>query len=129
MEFKYNDGGRKAAGFKGTTRDCAARAMAIALDLDYKSVYKELAQANANNGRSKSVRNGMNKDVYTNVLKRYGFVWMKAPQFAGRKARCSDLQGVVIAKQAHHFVAVINGVINDTWNCTQKMVYGYWSKQ
>jgi len=129
MEFKYNDGGRKAAGFKGTTRDCAARAMAIALDLDYKSVYKELAQANANNGRSKSVRNGMNKDVYTNVLERYGFVWLPAPQFAGRKARCSDLQGVVIAKQAHHFVAVINGVINDTWNCTQKMVYGYWSKQ
>jgi hypothetical protein len=55
---------------------------------------------------------------------------MKAPQFAGRKARCSDMPaGVVIAKQARHFVAVIDGVANDSWNCTERMVYGYWAKQ
>jgi hypothetical protein len=130
MQFKYNDGGRKAAGFKGTAGDCGARAMAIALGLDYMAVYKELAQANADNGRAKSARNGIMKDVYTEVLKRYGWVWMKAPQFAGRKARCSDMPaGVVIAKQAHHFVAVIDGVANDAWDCTGRMVYGYWAKQ
>ena len=66
--------------------------------------------------------------VIGQVLKRHGWVWMKAPQFAGRKARCSDLTGVVIAKQAHHFVAVIDGVANDIWDCTHKMVYGYWAK-
>jgi hypothetical protein len=129
MLFKQNDGGRKAAGFKGTAGDCGARAMAIALALDYKVAYKELAQANADNGRAKSARNGVMKDVYTEVLKRYGFVWMKAPQFAGRKARCSDLTGVVIAKQARHFVAVIDGVAHDAWNSTERMVYGYWAKQ
>jgi hypothetical protein len=129
MKYQYNDGGRKAAGFKGTAGDCGARAMAIALGLDYSTVYKELAQANADNGRAKSARNGVMKDVYTEVLKRYGFVWMKAPQFAGRKARCSDLTGVVIAKQARHFVAVIDGVANDAWDSTERMVYGYWAKQ
>jgi hypothetical protein len=129
MKYQYNDGGRKAAGFKGTAGDCGARAMAIALGLDYSAVYKELAQANADNGRAKSARNGVMKDVYTEVLKRYGFVWMKAPQFAGRKARCSDLTGVVIAKQARHFVAVIDGVANDAWDSTERMVYGYWAKQ
>ena len=129
MKYQYNDGGRKAAGFKGTAGDCGARAMAIALGLDYSAVYKELAQANADNGRAKSARNGVMKDVYTEVLKRYGFVWMKAPQFAGRKARCSDLTGVVIAKQARHFVAVIGGVAHDAWNSTERMVYGYWAKQ
>ena len=129
MTYQYNDGGRKAAGFKGTAGDCGARAMAIALGLDYTAVYKELAQANADNGRAKSARNGVMKDVYTEVLKRYGFVWMKAPQFAGRKARCSDLTGVVIAKQARHFVAVIDGVAHDAWNSTERMVYGYWAKQ
>jgi hypothetical protein len=104
--------------------------MAIALGLDYTAVYKELAQANADNGRAKSARNGVMKDVYTEVLKRYGWVWMKAPQFAGRKARCSDMpKGMVIAKQAHHIVAVIDGVANDSWDCTHKMVYGYWAKQ
>ena len=130
MNYKYNDGGREAAGYKGTAGDCGARAMAIALQLDYKSVYKELAQANADNGRSKSARSGIMKDTYTEVLKRHGWIWMKAPTFEGRKARCSDMpKGRVIAKQAKHFVAVIDGVANDSWNCTERMVYGYWAKK
>jgi hypothetical protein len=130
MKYQFNDGGRAKAGFKGTAGDCGARAMAIALGLDYKQVYKELAQANAEHGRAKSARNGINKDIYSEVLKRYGWVWCKAPQFDGRKARCSDMpKGIVIAQQAHHFVAVIDGVANDIWNCTHKMVYGYWAKK
>jgi hypothetical protein len=131
MNYKYNDGGRQASGcYKGTAGDCGARAMAIALQLDYKAVYKELAQANADNGRSKSARNGIMKDTYTEVLKRHGWIWMKAPTFEGRKARCSDMpKGRVIAKQARHFVAVIDGVANDSWNSSDRMVYGYWAKK
>ena len=128
--YIYNDGGRSAAGYKGVAGDCGARAMAIALGLDYKAVYKELARANSDNGRAKSARNGIYKDVYSDVLARHGWVWHKAPQFDGRKARCSDMPaGVVIAKQAHHFVAVIDGVANDIWDCTHRMVYGYWAKK
>jgi hypothetical protein len=128
--YKFNDGGRKAAGFRGIAGDCGARAMAIALCLDYKTVYKELAQANADYGWAKSARNGVMKDVYSEVLKRYGWVWMKAPKFTGRKARCSDMPaGAVIAKQAHHFVAVIDGVANDSWDSTGRMVYGYWARK
>jgi len=130
MNYKQNDGGRQAAGFKGTAGDCGARAIAIALGLDYKSVYKELAQANADNGRAKSARNGISKDIYSEVLKRYGWVWMQSPKFAGRKARCSDMPaGAVIAKQANHYVAVIDRVANDIWDSTERMVYGYWAKQ
>ena len=130
MNYKQNDGGRQAAGYKGTAGDCGARAIAIALGLDYKSVYKELAQANADNGRAKSARNGISKDIYSEVLRRYGWVWMQAPKFAGRKARCSDMPaGSVIAKQANHYVAVIDGVANDIWDSTERMVYGYWAKQ
>jgi hypothetical protein len=104
--------------------------MAIALQLDYKQVYKEISQANADNGRSKSARNGVMKDTYAEVLKRYGWVWHKAPTFEGRKARCSDMpKGRVIAKQAGHFVAVIDGIVHDTWNSTGRMVYGYWAKK
>ena len=107
QNFKYNDGGRQAAGYKGKAGDCGARAMAIALGLDYKAVYKELAQANADHGHAKSARNGIYKDVYSDVLKRHGWVWVKAPKFVGRKARCSDMPaGTVIAKQARHFVEI-----------------------
>ena len=130
MKFKPNDGGRQAAGYKGKAGDCGARAMTIALQLDYKTVYKELSQANCDNGRSRSARNGIMKDTYTEVLKLHGWIWIKAPTFEGRKARCSDMpKGSVIAKQARHLVAVIDGVANDTWDCAHKMVYGYWAKK
>ena len=43
--FIKTDGGRADAGFKGSTGDCAVRAMAVALEADYKACYEELAQA------------------------------------------------------------------------------------
>jgi hypothetical protein len=79
-------------------------------------------------GFAKSARNGIMKNVYDMVLQRHGWVWHSAPKFDGRKARCSDMPaGIVIARQARHFVAVVDGEANDIWNCTNKMVYGYWA--
>ena len=128
MKFTYNDGGRSQAGYKGNAGDCGARAMAIALGIDYKTAYDELAQANKDKGYAKSARNGIYKDVYADALKKHGWVWHSAPRFNGRKARCSDMpSGVVIAQQARHFVAVINGIPNDICDCSNKMVYGYWA--
>jgi hypothetical protein len=69
------------------------------------------------------------KKVYIPFLEQQGWKWVSAPKFEGRKARCSDMpKGVVIARQAHHLVAVIDGVPNDTFNPSHKMVYGYWAK-
>ena len=39
IDFKYNDGGRAEAGYKGDTGDCVTRAIAIAAELPYKEVY------------------------------------------------------------------------------------------
>ena len=129
VDFIYNDGGRIASGRRGVAGDCAVRAMAIALELDYDACYKEIAQANKDNGRAKSVRNGVMKDVYSAVLKHHGWVWHPAPKFKHVKARAEDMpDGVVIARQARHFVAVIDGAVQDIWNSSQKMVYGYWAK-
>ena len=133
--FTYNDGGRAASGRKGSAGDCGVRAMSIALGLDYDACYKELAQANKDNGRAKSVRSGIMKDVYSAVLKRYGWVWHSAPDglwyngLCSRKARCSDLPcGTVIARQRRHFVAVADGEPQDIFDSSEKMVYGYWAK-
>jgi hypothetical protein len=129
MTYQFNDGGRKEAGFKGLAGDCVLRAIVIAMGLDYKTTYKQLAQANKDYGNEKSARNGLNKKVYTPFLQQQGWKWVSAPKFEGRKARCSDMpKGVVIARQAHHLVAVIDGVPNDTFNSSHKMVYGYWAK-
>ena len=130
MNFVYNDGGRKKAGYKGKAGDCGARAIAIALEMDYKSAYNLLAQANKNMGFAKSARDGIHKNIYDSVLNKLGWSWVSAPKFEGRKAKCSDMiLGTVIARQAGHFVAVINGIPQDTWDCSSKMVYGYWVKK
>jgi len=130
MNYVYNDGGRKAAGYKGIAGDCGARAIAIALGMEYKTVYKLFAEENKNMGFAKSARDGVHKVVMTTVLNRLGWFWVEAPKYSGRKAKAIDLPaGTYIARQAGHFVAVMNGVPQDTWNSSQKMVYGYWAKQ
>lgn len=128
MAFIFNDGGRKAAGYKGVAGDCGARALAIALDIDYQMAYKIIANTNSDFGYSKSARNGIHKTVYDWLLKDFGFKWHSAPKFDGRKAYCKDMpKGIVIARQAKHFVAVINGIPHDTWDSSNKMIYGYWA--
>ena len=39
MKFVFDDGGRAAADYKGTTGDCVTRAVAIATGLPYQEVY------------------------------------------------------------------------------------------
>lgn len=52
MEFKYNDGGRKSAGYKGeNVGDCVARALSITTQGDYKQIYDFLASSNKEQGR------------------------------------------------------------------------------
>jgi hypothetical protein len=130
MPYQFNDGGRALAGYKGSAGDCGARAIAIALCMDYKTAYDLLANANKKAGNAKSARNGISKEIYSDVLKTLGWIWVSAPKFEGRKARCSDMHsGTVIARQAGHYVAVINGTPQDTWDCSHKMVYGFWVKK
>jgi len=127
--FIYNDGGRKDAGYKGTAGDCAARAMAIALEIPYKQAYDELARAHRARTGQKTARKGIYKDDFETVLALYGWVWHPAPKLNGRKARCGDMpEGKVIARMARHYAAVIDGVVHDSWDSTGKMIYGYWRK-
>jgi len=128
--WNLTDGGRKEAGFLGSTGDCAARALAIAHDMPYVDAYKLCAQANKDAGGSKSVRGGIMKNIYHKVLKELGYEWHPAPKYDGRKARPRDFKrdGIIIARQARHFVAVVDGICFDTFDSSDKMVYGYWKK-
>ena len=128
--FTFNDGGQSehrslSSGY------CGVRALAIAEGMDWKSAEKHLRQftnrGKAGNGRLSS---GIYKEDYDAALKALGYQWRSAPQFDGRKARSYDLYryGKVIARQARHFVCVDHGVAHDIWDCTGKMVYGYWVK-
>lgn len=42
MDFVFHDGGRDAAGYKGSTGDCVTRSIAIAAGKPYQEVYDAL---------------------------------------------------------------------------------------
>jgi len=126
--YKYSDGGREDAGFKGK-KDCAVRAFTIATGIPYLEARKLLREA-SNKGRlgSRAISKGVYKDDMTSALKPLGWVWCSAPKFEGRKARYDDIEGLAILRMAHHFVAVRDGVLYDTFDSRNKMVYGYWKE-
>ena len=127
--FFYNDGGKHESGYK-TKTDCGIRAVAIACEVSYndaRAILKKAAKDGvAGNGQ---IAKGIYKEDMNSALQSLGWVWRSAPKIKGRKARYYDLpKGRVIARMSKHFVAVIDGVIHDTWDSSQKMVYGYWEK-
>ena len=143
MQFEYNDGGRKDAGYKGNTRDCVTRAIAIAAELPYQQVYDDinrLAKKHERRGKRKkgisSSRTGVYKSTYHRYLKSIGFVW--APTMfigSGCKVHLKEGElpnGRLIVSVSKHMVAVIDGVIHDTSNPSRggtRCVYGYYRKE
>lgn len=139
--WKYNDGGRSAAGFRGETGDCVTRAIAIATCQDYLTVYNSLNGIRDGLRQTKrvsksSARDGVVRNVYDRYLKSIGWFWtpvMSIGSGCQMRLHQNDLPaGTIIARVTHHMVAVIDGVIHDTHDCSRggtRCVYGYWSKQ
>jgi len=127
--FEYNDGGRESAGFKGTS-DCAVRAIAIACNMSYKDA-RYLLREFSNKGKlnSRAISLGIYKEDMCAALLSLGWEWVSAPKIPGRKARYTDINGTAILRMAGHYVAVIDGVLMDTFDSREKMVYGYWRKK
>lgn len=140
--FIFNDGGREAAGFKGFTGDCVVRAIAIATEEPYKEVYDSIvATAHKINERKRkkittSPRYGVNKEVLKEYLTSKGWNWtalMKIGSGCKTHLRKKELpSGKIICSLSKHYVAVIDGIVHDTYDSTRggkRCVYGYWSKE
>lgn len=146
LDFLYNDGGRKEAGYKGDTGDCVTRSISIASGLPYQKVYDDLYKLstdwrlNSNSKYSKvakpkddSPRTGVLREVYDPYIKSLGFKWiptMKIGQGCKIHLRKDELpSGKLIVRVSKHITSVINGVINDTYDCSRgatRCVYGYY---
>lgn len=59
-KFQPNDGGRQAAGYKGSAGDCVTRAVAIATGQPYAKVYADLSAyaGSERKSKGKSARKG-----------------------------------------------------------------------
>lgn len=142
MEFQFNDGGRKEAGYLGYTGDCVCRAIAIATGLPYQTVYDGINQT-ATIERTSKRRRGKSHartGVYKGTTHRYmvGLGWKWTPTMfigSGCKVhlRAEELpKGRLVVSLSKHLAAVIDGVLHDLSDCSRdgtRCVYGYWKKE
>lgn len=118
IEFKYNDGGRKAAGYKGDTGDCVCRAVSIITGCsgdNYKKWYKLLANLNRKRYGKRSARNGIHKADYEKAFRLAGLCKVKkekgpCPTYTEAFERYGDC----IVSTTHHLCAIVDGKLQDT---------------
>lgn len=135
QKWVYNDGGRSNYFSGENARDCVARSIAIASGMDYKQVYETLAKGNASDGYARSARNGIytKRKWFKDQMREWGFEWvstMGVGTGVQTHLHPSELpKGRIICKCSRHLTAVIDGVINDTYDPSRggkRAVYGYW---
>jgi hypothetical protein len=139
--FVFDDGGRVAAGFKGSAGDCVCRSIAIAAELPYLTVYQQLnglAQSERITKRRRSrssARNGVYKDTIKRYMAALGWTWvptMHIGQGCTVHLRADELPaGRLLVSLSKHITVVIDGVIHDTHDCSRggtRCVYGYWRR-
>lgn len=132
LTFVHDDGGRAAAGFKGSAGDCAARAIAIAAGIPYAEAYERLNAAAARERpgaakrrrgrtgkpRRSSARDGVFKPTMRRVMADLGFAWHPTMQIgSGCTVHLHDGElptGRLVLSLSRHFCAVIDGEIRDT---------------
>lgn len=141
MKFQFNDGGRKDAGYKGFTRDCTCRSIAIVTGLPYQVVYDGLndlvkyEKKRRQPGRKSSARIGVHKETIRRYLETLGYLWTPTMQIGqGCKVhlRKEELPaGRLVVYVSGHTTAVIDGEVHDLCDPSRdgtRCVYGYFSK-
>jgi hypothetical protein len=130
MSYVWSDGGRAEAGYKGATGDCGARALAIAMEIPYKRAYKILAGAAKIAGRPKSARNGISCETMDAVMAGLGWTYFPVPRQEGGEATAKCLPpGRLVTYMTNHYAAVVDQVVHDVGDCSQREVHGFWRKR
>ena len=115
ISFRYNDGGRSEAGYRGDTGDCVCRATAILAGADYKELYKRYADLHHKRHGTRTARNGINKADYERVFKQLGLEKVKLGR--GPKPTFTEAWeqfGDCIVTTTRHICAIVDGALQDT---------------
>lgn len=123
--FIRNDGGRAAAGYKGSAGDCVTRSVAIASGRPYQEVYDALSAGSQaqrktkHSGPKASARDGVNtnRKWFKDYMAGLGFRWVPTMQIgSGTKVHLAADElpaGRLIVSVSKHYTAMIDGVIHD----------------
>jgi hypothetical protein len=139
LPYQYDDGGRSLSGLSGTAGDCVVRAIAIATGLPYRKVYDDLHAEMRARGplmAGKSPRSGVPMDVVRAYMARVGWEWVPTMRVGtGCTVHLTSGEipdGRVVARVSKHMVAVVNGVMRDTFDPSRggtRCVYGFFRRE
>ena len=118
------------------TDDCVIRALSTAMNQSWEQTFNELCKISVKYGL-------MPTDIkcYGRYLKEKGWIKHSQPRksdnskYTGKEfvkkvlINTSQHVNVIAHIGGHHIVAVINGKINDTWDCTNGCIGNYWTKK
>jgi Protein of unknown function (DUF2786) len=128
MRVVIDDGGRAQAGYKGPANDCVCRAVAIATERPYQEIYDRLMALMELEGPRR--RSGVEEFVQHKLMEALGWTWVSTNKAHLRE---DDLpSGRLVVSINQHSVAVVDGVIYDTHDCSlnewgnSPRVYGYY---
>jgi len=138
MKYQFNDGGRAAAGYWGTTGDCVCRAITIGTGQPYQIVYDVLNGMLRPRHMKKgcSARHGIPRTViHKYLVNKLGWTWTPTMFIgSGCKVHLREEElpkGTIIANVSRHIVCIIDGVLQDINEHVardgKRCVYGYWS--
>ena len=109
--------------------DCVKRAISKAADMDYKEVSLALNRYKKVTGAEKFNSNRNEEKYLVNVLhaRQESYPAVKGqPRMNGERFAYENPFGRYVLQMAGHLTACVNGIIYDTWDCTQKCVYKSW---
>ncbi len=123
-----NDGGRAAAGFgdNGTAGDCVVRAICVATGQDYETTFADIWSLAGDTPSA-----GVSPRVYEPYLQQRGWKFV----YSGRRRLTPNnlpSHRKIIALMSAHAVAVVDGVIHDTYDCSangKRQFYGYFFRE
>lgn len=109
--------------------DCTVRALALATGLSWDAAWQKLYDAQ---GRYRCC--GFALDDFLDfepelwgVVRAFTFPAVKGQRrMNGQRFAEQHPRGSFILRLAHHLAAVEDGVLYDTWDCSQKCVYTAW---
>lgn len=110
IDYKFNDGGRRAAGYKSKTGDCVIRAFCILTGADYKESCELFGVKLLGNVR------GIKKHTYKRIFVKMG---LKKISLTGTRPTFTEAHsryGNCLITTRKHITAVIDGALNDIYD-------------
>lgn len=144
LPWVYDDGGRAAAGWRGTTGDCVCRSISIAAGLHYTEVYETLGAFIAGYERKskrRPTKSSPRTGIYEPTVRAFmttilGWEWVPTMRVGtGTRVHLRGTElppsGALMVSVSRHYTAVIDGVIRDIYDPSRggtRCVYGYYRK-